>query len=295
MALSLTFNPATENCFAYKVKEFKQAKTKQGTVIEAIRSNPQQALGAPQDNDTYNFVALGFGGSITLELAQPLYDNNGYKPDFIVVETSFGRADEKCFKGGNTFNYPENVVIEVSDGVRWRSLPDSYCRTSFIDISSVIDGTFPYVKLIRLRDFSNKDLFENLADGFDVDGLIVCPTEVERAFTTYTNGRTAEGAWDPSFFNYAPNEPTELVESFISYPNPAVDNHVSLEYTNPANDHAVEITVYNPQGLRVMSIPEIAKRGKNEYTLDVATYRAGVYVVRIRGQGRGLSTKIIKP
>jgi len=275
--------PVTPNCFAYQVSNFTQGKTKQGKVIEAIRSNPQLALGAPQENDMYNFVSLGFGGSLTLELEQPLHDNNGYEPDFILVETSFGRADQKCFAGGSTFNYPETAVIEVSDGVTWRSLPDSYCRTSFIDISSVIDANFPYVKRIRIKDFSNKDFFEANADGFDVDGIIVCPEAVQLAFTEYTNNRAAGSRlWDGAFFNRAPNEATDIAGALRVYPNPTV-KQISIEFFSEQETN-VPVQVISAVGTEQTNSYHQLRKGWNVLTEDVTKLSPGVYVIRVGNQ-----------
>ncbi|WP_165824134.1 T9SS type A sorting domain-containing protein [Pseudochryseolinea flava] len=277
---SVSFAISSPYCFAFTVSNFIQGRTKQGKVVEAIRSNAQLALGAPQDNDTYNFVSLGFGGSITLELSDPLYDNNGYDPDFILVETSFGRADEKCFAGGNTFNYPETVVIEVSDGTTWKSLPDSYCRTSFVDISSVITESFQHVKFIRIKDFSNKEYFESNADGFDVDGLIVCPEEVRKAFATYTNGRVAgANVWDAAFFNRAPNEADDNDEAIKVFPNPAREQ-ITVEFLSEVETH---------ESLQIISVIGVIKRnnlnqlqvGKNVLTEDVANLTPGVYLIKV--------------
>lgn len=275
--------PVLPSCFAYHVSNFTQGKTKQGKVIEAIRSNPQLALGAPQDNDTYNFVSLGFGGSITLELEQPLFDSNGYDPDFILVETSFGRADQKCFAGGNTFNYPETAVIEVSDGTTWRSLPDSYCRTSFIDISSVIDSTFLYVTHIRVKDFSNKEYFESNADGFDVDGLIICPAAVQLAFTEYTNSRAAGSSlWDGAFFNRAPNEALDEASAIRVYPNPTV-KQISIEFFSDQETN-VPVEVISAVGTVQANNHHQLTKGWNVLTEDVAKLSPGVYLIKVGNQ-----------
>jgi len=254
-------------------------------------------LGAPQDNDTYNFVSLGFGGSITLELEQPLYNTNGYGPDFILVETSFGRADEKCFKGGNAFSYPETAVIEVSDGKTWRSLPDSYCRTSFIDISPVIDNTFQSVKLIRIKDFSNKEYFEKNADGFDVDGLIVCPNAVKQGFTAYTNGRVGGGPgpqWDATFFNHAPNDAADEVRESISInPNPTNGNVANLHYY-AEKQRSVVINLYSTDGKIVLSKSVNANVWSNVYEMDISTLNQGLYIVRLVSEHGALVAKFIK-
>ena len=285
------------NCFAISVVNFSQGKTKKGSSIEAIRSDPKKALGAPQENNKYNFVSLGFGGSITLELAQPLYDRNGYKPDFVLVETSFGVADEKCFAGGNTFINPETVVIEVSDGLKWKSLPNEYCRTSFIDISSVIDNNFKFVKLIRIKDFSNKDFFDANADGFDVDGIIICPDEVEKGFAIYTDARTSgpvsKNLWDAKFYNLAPNEATDEQKEITIYPNPVSGDVIKLDYSSTLSQ-SIEIDIYNSEGIKVSSTSTATNVGNNTYDLNISKLKNGLYMIRILSQGQVVVRKFVK-
>ena len=55
-----------------------------GAPLPNDRDNPNKAVGAPEDSDTYNFVTLGYGGSIIL----------GFENDvvsFQIIETSFGK------------------------------------------------------------------------------------------------------------------------------------------------------------------------------------------------------------
>ncbi|MEQ8881236.1 MAG: hypothetical protein RLQ12_16445, partial [Cyclobacteriaceae bacterium] len=98
---SITLAEPEGGCFSVEVVAFDQGKKKNGRRVSRRRSDPAMALGQPQENDTFNFVSLGFGGSITLKLETDLYDDGSYQPDFILVETSFGRADQMCFSEGS--------------------------------------------------------------------------------------------------------------------------------------------------------------------------------------------------
>ncbi|MFN5319732.1 MAG: hypothetical protein ACK5CY_12905, partial [Bacteroidia bacterium] len=76
-------------CYAEEVVSFNQGpKQDLISTIEAARSNPASALGAPENNDTQNFVALGFGGEIVLKFGSPIKNGNGN--DVRVIETTFG-------------------------------------------------------------------------------------------------------------------------------------------------------------------------------------------------------------
>ncbi|MBL3659098.1 hypothetical protein, partial [Fulvivirga sediminis] len=218
-----------------KVVEFNQGKKNNGMKISSDRSYSGNVIGNPQENNRLNFVSLGFGGSITLELASKVFDDGSAEPDMILVETSYGRADQMCFSNGNTY-YPEQAYVEVSaDGKEWYSLPNSYCRTSFLDIKPAVDSGMKYAKYIRITDASDRSAFDGSADGFDVDGIIINRAAVEQAKATLTNARvaTVSGAnlFNADFFNTLPNEEDESsndVSALKAYPNPITQGLVTL-------------------------------------------------------------------
>ena len=81
--------------------EFKQGLRKNNTAVLAQRSDANKALGAAQNNDTDNFVSLGFGGSIILSFGGTFQNVAG--PDIFITETSFGSPSDA--------NYPEKVKV----------------------------------------------------------------------------------------------------------------------------------------------------------------------------------------
>jgi len=288
-------------CFATEVVNFNQAKKKNGGTISNQRSNPQQALDAPQENDTYNFVALGFGGSITLKLGQDLYDDGTYEPDLILVETSFGRADQMCYNSGER-NYPEMAFLEVSeDNNTWYSLPNAYCRTSFVDISPAVEEGLAYVRYLRITDASNKSWLGGNADGYDVDGIITCREEVLAAFDRLTNARTlANGntelgefmAFDPAFFNKTPNE--EVPFAVKMFPNPVRDQQLHLEYSSENSGNGV-LRIVDIMGKTLLEKAISLQPGLNRMEVDVAALPIGHYVLQLQlSQGERVVEKVIK-
>jgi|GEM_PF-6614429 len=272
----------TNNCFASEVVSFSQGLKKNRKPIDAQRSDPALALDKPQENNTFNFVSLGFGGSITLKLGEDLYDDGTYRPDFILVETTFGRADEMCFSNG-TRSYPEMAFVEVSqDGSIWYSLPNAQCRTSFIDISPAIEQGIGYVRYVRITDASNKSWFGRNADGYDVDGIITCRAEVETAFDRLTNARVANNTtttlFDPTFFNRLPDEENGL--ELTVFPNPVKDNDITINFFNSIEE-AANLEIISASGKVVLDQNINTIFGDNSLLFNAKSLPRGYYIVKL--------------
>jgi hypothetical protein len=154
--------PAPQICYATGVVSYQAGLRKNNTPVTAERSNPALALGAPQNNDTENFVALGFGGELVLSFA-PNWVLNVSGADFTLYETSFNDI------GQAWANYPEQAQISVSsDGVTWAILGDARQDTAF-DL-----GSLSAIQYIKIKDTSDRNApqFNAEADAFDVDGII---------------------------------------------------------------------------------------------------------------------------
>jgi hypothetical protein len=133
------------------------------TPIDPARQILSNVLGTPEDSDVatsaanYNFVALGFGGEITLKFAYPIHNGDGN--DIYVVETTFGPS---CAR------YPEKVRAFASqDGCNWIWLGDG-CQNTLFDLKTL--GWAQYIKLQDISDIAYP--FGGIADGFDVDGIL---------------------------------------------------------------------------------------------------------------------------
>lgn len=293
--ITLEDSPASISCFAAEVVSFKQGKKKNGEAISTRRSDPGRALDKPQENDTYNFVSLGFGGSITLQLEEDLYDDGSYQPDLILVETNFGKADKMCYSDGSK-NYPEMAFVEVSeDGENWYSLPNAYCRTSFIDISQAVENGLDFVRYIRITDASNRSWFGKHADGLDLDGVIVCRDEVLRAFEELTNARTtaaSSNAFNPDFINRAPDEEADL--SLEIYPNPVSTQHLNLDIQTEWDDKAL-LRIIDISGKTMIHSSFELKPGTSQKFINVSSLASGFYLLHFETeQGVKQQHKFIK-
>lgn len=175
--------PSPAGCNAVQVMSYIPGTTNDLlTPIEAARQNLINALGSPEDSDVatpstaYNFVALGFGGEITLKFANPIHNGDG--DDIYVVETTFGNNSQNCSR------YPERIRAFASqNNCDWVFLGEG-CQNTYFDLQGL--AWAQYVKLI---DISRIDFpYGGLADGYDLDG-IVCLNgeEVNPVLSTVSN------------------------------------------------------------------------------------------------------------
>jgi hypothetical protein len=161
-ASALAATPDGSGPWADTVVTSSQGLRKNGTAVEAARSNPSAALGVAEttgsDTDanttSSNFYSLGFGGSITVTFDNAI--SNGVGNDVMVYEVTGGSyADER-------------VRIEAShNGSDWVTLAASAARDEALDL-----GILPCAKYVRVTDVSDITLFEATADGYDVDGIV---------------------------------------------------------------------------------------------------------------------------
>lgn len=161
---------APYGCNATTVVSLTQGLNNQGNPVVPSRSDPNKALGAPQDDDTENFVALGFGGELVLGFPDPLL--NGAGNDFTVIETSYGSPS--CAA------YPEHADVFASqDGVTWTHLGNT-CQDGSFDL-----GALPWALYLKFHDTTSLASFPGgVADGYDVDGIIgtcgdACPDWID--------------------------------------------------------------------------------------------------------------------
>ena len=118
-----------------------------------------KALCAPQNNDTENFVALGFGGDITLKFGKAI--RNGAGNDIRVYESTFGNLS--CTA------YPEKARVFASqDGCRFVYLGE-ICQDGTVDL-----GALNWAQYVRIVDVSSKTAVyqsSGTPDGYDVDAV----------------------------------------------------------------------------------------------------------------------------
>mgnify|MGYP006278300239 CR=1 FL=1 len=193
------------------IEDFNQGPKDNGNPVDAQRSNPDHALGIPEDTDQppINFVSLGFGGSLIIGF-NPLI-GNGPGDDFRVVETSFGNPD--CN------GWPEHVIVSVSQDNNTYIELGEVCldENAFFDL----EGTgLDWVRYVKLVDNTSTDDFSGNADGYDVDGIGVfnCYEDVPIEDKTITlNATKIICPCETCLPNWGDesNQPTKLTESLI--------------------------------------------------------------------------------
>jgi Ca2+-binding RTX toxin-like protein len=160
-----TVTPDIAYADAFVEGSFIQGKRSDGQSIQADRSNPAYALGAPEGTDTLNFVSLGFGGELVLSFNSPRFVNP-FGPDIQVIETSFGNLPDPA--------YPERAEFSVSqDGINFTVIGSGFQDES-LELPAGINW-FSYLKIKDTTDlYAWKKGHFGTGDGYDIDGLKTC-------------------------------------------------------------------------------------------------------------------------
>lgn len=146
------------NLYAVEVIQYLPSKRNDGTFIPEEFQNAEKALGAPENDQSSNFVSLGFGGQITLMFAEPIANGNG--ADFKVFETTTNNS--------NCQRQPKNIYAFASfDGCNY-----VYCGKGCQDAEFDL-GALSQAKYIKIIDCSNPSSnYENqVSDAYRLDGI----------------------------------------------------------------------------------------------------------------------------
>jgi hypothetical protein len=282
-----------ESCYAQKVISFQQGRTKIGSKIPRLFSNPELALGQPQENNLLNFVSLGFGGEIVLELGRKLMDDGTALPDLVIVESSFGKPDYTCEKKNGIlglFYYPEQARLEVSDnGTNWYQVGGTFCRTALIDLSPVMNDDLPYIKYLKIIDVSDPYLFGPFANGYDLDGIFTCLLPADGKNNARMKEPVARG-FDPEFFNQAPNEPESI--SLDIYPNPVADQLSVILHAAETGEGKLRIS--DLLGKTIMEKAVNFKEGFNRFEWAAEGLEKGMYLLQLEGESVKSMVKFMK-
>ncbi len=156
-----------EGCYGQEVLLYNPGPKSDGNPItEVQRLDPTKALGAPELDDTYNFVSLGYGGELIIG-----FDGagaiNGPGDDFLIAETTFNAY---------TFaEYPESSDVLISpNGVDWYLVGEAKTNelTYFdFDVTFHEAGViFDYIVAVKILDTT--PLGSVSEDAYDVDGVV---------------------------------------------------------------------------------------------------------------------------
>ena len=152
---------ACTEVWANAVTSSTQTLRKNGTAVLPDRTDPLDALVAESSGAAFDspvlagtFFSLGFGGTITVEYTNLI--NNIAGDDVTLFEVTGGPP------------YPDEIAkVEASvDNITYITLNPGLTKDGGVDL-----GILPAAKYIRVTDVSTPALFEDTADGYDLDGV----------------------------------------------------------------------------------------------------------------------------
>lgn len=269
------------DCSGASVIAFDQGKRKDGGRISPLRSKIKRALGTPREKRYFNFVSLGFGGSITIELNNEIFDNADTN-EFAVFESTGFFDNIPCNY------YPESAEVFASqDGIEFVSLGTT-CQDGEFDLAT---GNLRSAKYIKVVDTSDKASFPWFADGYDLDA-IVCIENGEHITTKNTvvyaeNPTALESELLNSTFGL------EEASVFVS-PNP-FKNQLSIDF-NTFVEGNVDVIITDVTGKTVYTQTIRLNAGQSKLSIDMNRYPKGFYVVHAYSTNGKLNItkKIIK-
>ncbi len=253
------------NCFAECAEAplYVRGTKRNGSPIAENRANPSKALGAPQKDDTMNFVSLGYGGSIVLCFDGAVM--NGEGDDLRITETSFGSP--ACA------NYSEYADVSVSiDGITWYPVGTG-CMDFNVDISNAT-MPLPFIYFVKI---SNNDTLTTTEDGYDVDGVEVL------------NGDCATIENRPVVASALPTA------EMTAWPNPSKGNDVNFSFTTYETGKAT-LELFNLEGQLVSKIfSGQVNAGEEKVTnFNTSAVPTGIYMSRLTtANGNVVSGKVI--
>lgn len=168
-------NPAGGGCYGTTVLSYTPGLTALSTPVNPERSNPNEALGAPdaQTPSVYapvqHFVSLGFGGAIEIAFATPIANGDG--ADIRIWESSATPSSERSF-------------IEVSqDGLGYVPVGE-ITADGEVDFGAAFSD---FVQFVRITDVTPNNGGGQVTDGYDVDAVECLHGAYEMPMGCYPN------------------------------------------------------------------------------------------------------------
>lgn len=150
--------------YAGTVYDYSQGLKKDGSAVDAQRSDPDQALELELGQSASNFFSLGFGGWIIFEYDCPVV--NGEGDDVKIWEDTWG-------------SYPDETaeVYASQDGITWVYLGEAdNTNRDLLGIHTVASfdlGSLAWAKYIKVVDTTDASIHNNAADGYDLNAIEV--------------------------------------------------------------------------------------------------------------------------
>ncbi|MGB3608562.1 T9SS type A sorting domain-containing protein, partial [Psychroserpens sp.] len=243
-----------------------------GPITDTNRTDPSKALGAPQDDNTLNFVSLGYGGTITIGFDGAVL--NGEGNDIAVLETTFNNA---------TFDqYPESAMVEVSqDGENYYMIGTDVTNAfGEFDISDATE-TLAFIRFVRLTDTTPAD--SQSTDGYDLDGIV--------ALTGCTSLEDSTIAALMNQLLSTDNNVLEVAE-MVLYPVPA-KNTLNVKLANQ-NSTEVSYEIVSILGQSFNRGTETVRGGEVQISADISGLADGTYFLKVSSNGVTTTKQFVK-
>ncbi len=274
----------SNDCAGGSVVAFEQGRRKDGRRICRFRSKPKRALGEPRERRYANFVSLGFGGSITIELNNEVFDNADANELAVFESTGFYR-NIPC-------NYfPESAEVFASqDGVTFVSLGTT-CQDGEFDLAA---GNLSSAKFVKIVDISDRSAFPWFSDGYDLDA-VVCLTEETPAARSKEAIEYAEnptGLESEMVTNESELEDIAIV--LATHPNPVED--ILTIQLNSFTKGVISIVITDLMGKTIHTQAVTLIEGQSSVGIDMNAYPKGFYVIHAENNNGNfkITEKIIK-
>jgi hypothetical protein len=255
------------SCSAQKIIHYSPKTRKNGTDILADRKDPGKALGAPQNDNTNNFVSLGFGGKLVVKFDYAVFNRPGN--DVKVFESSFGNY--------NCGNYPERARISASiDNLAWINLGE-ICMDGEVDL-----GLMPYAQYFCIYDISEVGNagFDGLTDGYDVDAIVA----IQQPCVTPDNRRISE----EEEVSVMPGTPI-TVEIF---PNPITESTV-IQFHGLESRSTFNLDLFDASGRLIRREQMHVEASSSTYNLKIGDLPKGVIIALISGNEKRFVHRLI--
>jgi len=259
-------NDGLEACTLQEIVSYTPGNRKNGTAIPSPRNNANNALGMPQSNNTINFVALGFGGTLVAKFDYVVFNQPGN--DLQVTETSFGNP--------SCTNYPEKARVSLSlDNQNWVEFGE-ICQDGAIDM-----GAMPYAQYIRIQDATpiSSSKFNGSADGYDVDAVVVL-----------NNGCGTSSARLSQLDNTTTPDEALIISAF---PNP-MEDYTIVTFEGLESDADFNFQIMDASGRLVRNENIRVSANNPTYLFNASELARGIYQVVLSNEKGNQIIRLVK-
>jgi hypothetical protein len=254
--------PEPGDCYATEVLSYSPVGS-----IPANRMDPTQALGAPERDDSINFVALGFGGELILGFGGAAPALEGVD-DLEVVETTFGNQTCDSYEERADVYVSQQVVSDPSeiDDSLFEYVGESCTNGEFFDVHAATGWS--YFTLVKIVDVTPEEAQLPGRDGYDVDGIVLIHNCLEDEENGSNGGDLLAVASQES-------------NTLTTFPNPT-EGQSNVIFT-VGNTVRATLHIYDASGREIATLfNQVAEKGM-EYRLnfDGNGLPNGMYIYRL--------------